>query len=245
MQLTFLVNYDLPALLALNHILPSCALHEVAVFYTRKATVATAPLPLQNLSALDAKFLTQKSELLSFEDMGAIELNRINGIDFPAFAQTDPDLVVSIRHMSILRGPVIEVPRFGVINLHSGLLPTYQGVMSTFRAMCNGDAVIGTTLHRIEDVQIDAGAIIARSQTSTRFDKSYLWNVLNIYREGCLNVGAAIVAIDKGADLDSHPQEGSGNYFTYPSAQEIDAASFALFEHQDLHQVSQFFHQSL
>ena len=36
MKLVFLVNYDLPALLALNRILPACEEHNIQIFYTRK-----------------------------------------------------------------------------------------------------------------------------------------------------------------------------------------------------------------
>ena len=34
MNLVFLVNYDLPALLALNRILPACTAHDIQIFYT-------------------------------------------------------------------------------------------------------------------------------------------------------------------------------------------------------------------
>ncbi|MDB9756840.1 formyl transferase [Pseudomonadales bacterium] len=246
MRLTFLVNYDLAALLALNHLLPSCKQHDVSVFHTRKtpapnefsfqsakqlkAQPKTHPTALQSLAAFEAKVLAESTRLASFSDLGAIELNDINGADFQTFTASAPDLVISIRHMSILKPPVIEVPKFAVINLHSGLLPAYQGVMSTFRAMANGDANLGTTLHFIEDSSIDSGSIIARSQTSARYDKSYLWNVLNLYRNGCTNVLTAIDSIANGEALKAKLQEGEAEYFTYPSDDEINAAPFRLFE---------------
>ncbi len=90
------------------------------------------------------------------------------------------------------------MPTFGVTNLPSGILPGYQGGMSTFRAMINGDANIGTTLHFIDVSSIDSGPIIARSETVARYDKSYLWNVLSLYRGGCVNVLGAIQSVTKG-----------------------------------------------
>ena len=47
----------------------------------------------------------------------------------------EPDLVVSIRYRRILRDSAIAIPRCGVINLHSGILPDYRGVMATFWAI--------------------------------------------------------------------------------------------------------------
>ena len=250
MRLTFLVNYDLAALLALNHLLPACKQHDVSVFYTRKTPSPneysfqsakqptaqpktqskTYPTALQNLAVFEANVLTEDTRLANFSDLGAIELNDINGANLQTFTASAPDLVVSIRHMSILKSPVIEVPKLGVINLHSGLLPGYQGVMSTFRAMVNGDVNLGTTLHFIKDASIDSGPIIAQSKTLARYDKSYLWNVLNLYRDGCTNVLTAIDSVAKGEVLQAKSQEGEAEYFTYPSDDEIDAAPFRLFE---------------
>jgi len=53
----------------------------------------------------------------------------------------------------IIREPVIAHSQYGYINLHSGLLPDYRGVMASFRAMVNGDAEIGSTLHYIQDAE--------------------------------------------------------------------------------------------
>jgi methionyl-tRNA formyltransferase len=234
MKLTFLVNHDLAGLLALNYLLPACKRHEVLLFYTRKSAPKNKPLfkptALESLAAFEAKVLAENTGLPSFSDLKAVELNAINGAGFHLFAASGPDLVISIRHMSILRLSVIDLPKHGVINLHSGLLPGYQGVMSTFRAMINGDANLGTTLHFIKDSSIDSGPIIAQSKTAARYDKSYLWNVLNIYCTGCANVLAAIDSVAKGEVLKSEPQIGDANYFTYPTAREIDDASFSLFE---------------
>ena len=234
MRLTFLVNYDLAALLALNHLLPVYQQHEVTVFYTRKVGLvrksSLQSSALQSLAEFEAEVLAENTRLASFSELGAIELNNINGADFQPFTASAPDLVVSIRHMSILKPPVIELPKFGVINLHSGLLPCYQGVMSTFRAMVNGDVNLGTTLHFIKDASIDSGPIIAQSKTLARYDKSYLWNVLNLYRDGCANVLTAIDSVAEGKVLLAKSQEGEAEYFTYPSAGEIDAAPFHLFE---------------
>ena len=59
------------------------------------------------------------------------------------------DLLISIRFGMILGTEALGLPPRGVLNLHSGLLPQYRGVLATFRALLNGDAEIGCTLHWI------------------------------------------------------------------------------------------------
>ena len=46
----------------------------------------------------------------------------------------------------ILKAAAIQIPRHGVLNLHSGLLPAYKGLMATFWATLNGEEEIGCTL---------------------------------------------------------------------------------------------------
>ena len=159
MKLVFLVNYDLPALLALNRILPACDKHNIQIFYTRKPISGLCPA-LRQLGEFEVKALEETSSLLSFQQMGAMALNAINTNDFSRYAATEPDVVVSIRHMSILQAPAIAVPKLAMLNLHSGLLPAYQGVMSTFRALCHHeDNSSGPPFITIENVLTSTGAL--------------------------------------------------------------------------------------
>ena len=98
---------------------------------------------------------------------------------------TEPELIISLRFGLIIRDAVIAIPKHGVINLHSGLLPDYRGVMATFRAMLNGESEIASTLHFIQDSGVDTGDIISTVAVAVEPDKSYLLNVLNLYVGGC------------------------------------------------------------
>ena len=77
----------------------------------------------------------------------------------------DADLLISIRFGQIFKAEAIAQPRTGIINLHSGLLPEYKGVMASFWSLLNEEPRLGTTLHWITDKKIDSGALIStRSQ---------------------------------------------------------------------------------
>lgn len=68
-----------------------------------------------------------------------------------------PDLLVYAGG-GILRQPIIEIPRLGVINAHSGILPEYRGMNVSEWALLNGDK-LGITTHFI-DAGIDTGRIL-------------------------------------------------------------------------------------
>lgn len=71
-----------------------------------------------------------------------------------------PDLVVVAAYGLILPKPILEVPRFGCINLHASLLPRWRGAAPIQRALLAGDAETGITIFTMEP-SLDTGPILA------------------------------------------------------------------------------------
>jgi len=229
-RITFLVNYDAASALALRQLLPSLRDHKLSVFYTHKTQHETLPKALRQLTSFEQSLLDRET---IFNSSSAKNMNHVNGVDLTRYQKSQPDLVISIRHMSILKSPAIALPRRGVINLHSGILPNYQGVMATFWAMKNREITIGSSLHFIEDVSIDTGSIIAKTTTPTHFNQSYLWNTLNIYRVGCEQVIRTVNSLAAGETLSSKPQLGYATYYSFPKADDIANFDAPLFRTTD------------
>jgi methionyl-tRNA formyltransferase len=229
MKITLLTNWDSASAHALTILAPSLSTFDVTVFYTHNEfkKAPTKPESLLALGRFDEQKLIQSKSI--FDHFNAKKLNDINGSGFIEFRESKPDLVISIRHMSILKSAVISIPALGVINLHSGILPNYQGVMATFWAMKNNEEEIGTTLHFVEDARIDTGAIIALSKQATQFDKSYFDNTLSVYQSGCKNIINAINKLNHGGSLSATPQSGASNYFSFPSDTDFDQFEWSLF----------------
>lgn len=229
MKITLLTNWDCASAHALSLLAAYLSNFEVTVFYTRKHPnrKSIKPARLSALGRFDEQQLLKNQAI--FEDFNAQQLNDINGHDLTQFENSKPDLVISIRHMSILKSAVINTPKLGVINLHSGILPNYQGVMATFWAMKNKEKEIGTTLHYIENASIDTGAIIALSRQATQFEKSYFENTLSVYQDGCKSIVNAIKKLNDGKLLSATPQSGTSNYFSFPSDRDFKEFESALF----------------
>jgi methionyl-tRNA formyltransferase len=67
-----------------------------------------------------------------------------------------PDVIVSVSCPQIFHRPLIEVPRFGVLNIHGAILPQYRGVMPSFWMLANGERQAGVSIYFVNE-QIDAG----------------------------------------------------------------------------------------
>jgi methionyl-tRNA formyltransferase len=71
-----------------------------------------------------------------------------------------PDLIVSVAAPEIFKPTLLGIPRLGCINMHSGRLPTYRGMMPTFWQMLRGEPAVTITVHRMAE-KLDAGDVLA------------------------------------------------------------------------------------
>lgn len=78
-----------------------------------------------------------------------------------AFAGYRLDLAVVYGFSWKIPPAVLGMPRFGVINIHSSLLPKYRGPAPVLWAIRNGDPEIGFTVHRMDE-DFDTGPILAQ-----------------------------------------------------------------------------------
>ena len=84
-----------------------------------------------------------------------------------------PDLIVVVAYGKILPKEVIDIPKYGIINLHSSLLPRYRGAAPINAAIINGDEKSGVSIMYVEE-KLDAGAVILQSETTILYEDSFL-----------------------------------------------------------------------
>ena len=70
----------------------------------------------------------------------------------------EPDFFVTFAFGQILSQDVIDIPKFGTINLHASLLPEYRGANPIQRAIYNGDKQTGITT-MLTVLELDASDI--------------------------------------------------------------------------------------
>ncbi len=227
MHIILLGHEDIASLYALNGLVKRCPGHRYTVFWSgTMAPRKTAAPELERLEATDrslfVRYLERPETAPLFRSAEVLAApNSAAGV--ARLVEADPDLIVSVRYRRILKSGAIAVPRFGVLNLHSGILPGYRGVMATFWAMLAGEPEIGTTLHRIVDAGIDTGPVIGITRRPTDYSRSYLANVLALYADGCEAIARAIEEIDRTGTVKTADQTpGEGRYFGPPG--EADAA---------------------
>ena len=70
-----------------------------------------------------------------------------------------PDLIVVVAYGCILPQSVLDIPKYGCINLHVSLLPKYRGSAPVQWAVLNGDAETGVSIMQM-DAGLDTGDVL-------------------------------------------------------------------------------------
>ena len=75
----------------------------------------------------------------------------------------NPDVICVVAYGTILPKSILEIPKFGCINVHASLLPKYRGAAPIQWAVLNGDKTTGVTTMYM-DKGMDTGDIILKQE---------------------------------------------------------------------------------
>lgn len=120
-----------------------------------------------------------------------------------------PDFVVVYSYGKLIPKDILDVPKYGCINIHASLLPKYRGAAPIHRAVMNGEKNTGITIMRMEE-GLDTGAVYAASETPIERKTS-----AELYTElSALGAKLLVESLPKIADgsLVPVPQEGESCY---------------------------------
>ena len=82
-----------------------------------------------------------------------------------------PDAIVVIAFGQLLSKEILDLPKYGCVNIHASLLPKYRGAAPIQWAVINGDAVTGVTTMRMDE-GLDTGDMILKEEVKIRADET-------------------------------------------------------------------------
>lgn len=119
------------------------------------------------------------------------------------------DCVVTIGYGVLLPQSILDIPKFGFINLHFSLLPAYRGAAPVQRALQNGDLISGVSVFQLEK-GMDTGPIYSTIsiQIEPQWRNAELLSVLS--KLGPKAVDKALQMIERGES--PTPQMGDATF---------------------------------
>lgn len=83
---------------------------------------------------------------------------------FEIIKKYNPDLIIVVAYGMIIPKNIIDLPKYGIINVHSSILPKYRGAAPIHAAILNGDSKTGVSIMYIDE-KLDEGDVITVLET--------------------------------------------------------------------------------
>lgn len=136
----------------------------------------------------------------------------------------NPDLIVVVAYGMIIPKNIIDIPKFGIINVHSSLLPKYRGAAPIHAAIINGDDKTGVSIMYISE-GLDEGDVILTKETPIYLEDNLgtLHDRLKVL--GAEGVKETIKLMEENKVI-KHPQDNSLATFVKPIKKEETKIDF-------------------
>ena len=128
----------------LKVLMGSTCSHEIIAVYTQPDRPAGRG---KKLASSPVKILAQEMGLPIYQP-----LSLKNSEEKSILANLKPDLIIVVAYGLLLPPEILEIPKYGCINVHASLLPKWRGAAPIQRAIEAGDKQSGITI-----MQMDAG----------------------------------------------------------------------------------------
>jgi methionyl-tRNA formyltransferase len=131
----------------------------------------------------------------------------------------DLDLLVSVAASQIFKKDLIAVPRLAAINIHTGTLPRYRGMLPVFWQMADGQPSIGITIHTMT-TDIDLGQIVLQREVPIVGARSLDHVIRTMKRHGAQAMVELLERYDQGTVAPRAMDRSQEGYRSFPGRAE-------------------------
>ena len=147
--------------------------------------------------------------------------NNVNSDDFINYWKKQGiTVLVSIAAPQIFKINLLNLPEWGCINIHSGKLPNYRGMMPNFWQMFHNEKSIGITVHTMDE-KIDRGKYVLQQDVNIDPNESLDSLIKRTKRLGAHNIIEVLKQIKEGNISYLPASNEKGSYYTFPTKKEV------------------------
>ena len=136
-----------------------------------------------------------------------------------------PDLIVVTAYGQILPKEVLELPKYGCINIHASLLPKYRGAAPINWVILNGETETGVTSMQMGE-GLDTGDMLIKKATKIGENETYEELYARLAVMGGEVLAETLEAVEKGT-LSPEKQDDSLSCYSPMIQKEMSALDFS------------------
>jgi len=137
------------------------------------------------------------SPVAMWADTNNLEVLKPDSGEEMKFAFQDVDIVLAIAYGRILSSEILNIPKYGFLNLHFSLLPAYRGAAPVQRSILNGDVTTGLTIFQIDE-NLDTGPIYLQKEFKIPENSTSDEVLLDLANLGASSFDAVLEMITQG-----------------------------------------------
>ncbi len=155
---------------------------------------------------------TPVKELALEHDIKVLQPEKVRGNEefFAELEAYKPDMIVVVAYGQILPKEILELPKYGCINVHASLLPHLRGAAPIQRAIIEGDEETGVTIMQMAE-GLDTGDMLLKESIKIG-DMNY-----SELHDALADIGAklAVEALDKAEKGELSPESQDDSLASY------------------------------
>ena len=141
--------------------------------------------PVKEYTLKNSLPLQQPESLKGNEEFGAL------------LRSIKPDIIIVVAYGKILPRPLLDIPRFGCLNVHASLLPKYRGAAPVQWALLKGENVTGVTVMKIDE-RLDTGDILLQERVGIEDKDNAETLMKKLFERGSVLLIEALKQIEEG-----------------------------------------------
>jgi len=126
-----------------------------------------------------------------------------------------PDVIVSVNASQKFGRRLLDLPKWGCINVHGALLPRYRGRLPSFWVLANGENETGATVH-VMNADLDDGPIIRQEHLTIEPSDTQHTLIRKTKRLGCRLLLEALDLIQSGRVILFPNDRSRATYYSFP-----------------------------
>jgi methionyl-tRNA formyltransferase len=163
------------------------------------------------------------ARLAHSEGIALVSTRSVNDPHFVARVKLlAPDVIVSVAAPEIFKDAILQAARLGCINIHSGRLPKYRGMMPTFWQMRSGERHVTVTVHEMAP-RLDAGAVLGTEECPIEEHDSLDRVMIAAKHEGARLVIRVLSELSTGNVERQELDMADASYYSFPRHADVRA----------------------
>ncbi len=129
-------------------------------------------------------------------------------------------MIASVAGPEIFKKGILEVPKVRCINIHSGRLPIYRGMMPNFWQLLHGEKHACITVHEMVE-KLDAGGVLDTLEWELKEHDSLDRVTTGTKQDGARLMMKVILQLKNGEAVSTPLDMSKKKYFSFPQPKDV------------------------